>query len=63
MIKRVILFVVGLFIMSLGVGFSIVSTLGTTPVTSVAYSLALITNIDIGITTFLSNFALLLLQY
>ncbi|WP_292820828.1 YitT family protein [Methanobrevibacter sp.] len=62
MIKRVILFVVGLFIMSLGVGFSIVSTLGTTPVTSVAYSLALITNIDIGITTFLSNFALLLLQ-
>ena len=48
--------------MSLGVAFSIVSTLGTTPVTSVAYSLALITNIDIGITTFLSNFALLLLQ-
>ena len=62
MIKRVASFLIGLFIMSLGVGFSIVSTLGTTPVTSVAYSLALITNIDIGITTFLFNFALLLLQ-
>lgn len=48
--------------MSLSVGFSIVSTLGTTPVTSVAYSLALIASIDIGITTFLFNFALLLLQ-
>lgn len=62
MIKRVASFLIGLFIMSLGVGFSIVSTLGTTPVTSVAYSLALIASIDIGITTFLFNFALLLLQ-
>ena len=63
MIKRIILFVVGLFIMSLGVAFSIVSTLGTTPISSISYSLALITNVNIGITTFVFNAALILLQF
>lgn len=63
MIKRICLFVVGLFIMSLGVAFSIVSTLGTTPISSISYSLALITNINIGITTFVFNAALILIQF
>ena len=62
MLKRICLFVVGLFVMSLGVAFSIVSTLGTTPISSISYSLALITNIDIGITTFIFNAALIILQ-
>ena len=63
MIKRICLFVGGLFIMSLGVAFSITSTLGTTPVSSISYALALITNIDIGVTTFLFNAALILIQF
>ena len=63
MIKRICSFVVGLFIMSLGVAFSIVSTLGTTPISSISYSLALITNINIGITTFIFNAALILIQF
>ena len=63
MIKRICSFVIGLFIMSLGVAFSIVSTLGTTPISSISYSLALITNIDIGITTFIFNAALILIQF
>lgn len=62
MIKRVFSFVVGLFIMSLGVAFSIISTLGTTPISSISYSLALITNINIGITTFIFNAALIFIQ-
>lgn len=62
MIKRVCLFVFGLFIMSLGVAFSILSTLGTTPISSISYSLALITNINIGITTFIFNAALIFIQ-
>lgn len=49
--------------MSLGVAFSIVSTLGTTPISSISYSLALITNIDIGITTFVFNAALIVMQF
>ena len=48
--------------MSLGVAFSIVSTLGTTPISSISYSLALITNINIGITTFIFNFSLIFIQ-
>ena len=62
MIKRICLFVAGLFIMSLGVAFSICSTLGTTPISSISYALALITNINIGITTFIFNAALILIQ-
>lgn len=49
--------------MSLGVAFSIVSTLGTTPISSISYSLALICNIDIGITTFVFNAALIVMQF
>ena len=49
--------------MSLGVAFSIISTLGTTPISSISYSLALITNIDIGITTFIFNVSLIFIQF
>lgn len=63
MIRRICLFVGGLFIMSLGVAFSITSTLGTTPISSISYALALITGIDIGITTFLFNAALIVMQF
>lgn len=62
MIKRICLFTVGLFIMSLGVAFSIISMLGTTPISSISYSLTLITNINIGITTFIFNVALIFIQ-
>lgn len=63
MIRRICSFVIGLFIMSLGVAFSIVSMLGTTPISSISYSLALITNINIGITTFIFNATLILIQF
>ena len=63
MIRRICLFVGGLFIMSFGVVFSIVSTLGTTPISSIAYALALITNLSVGTTTFLFNAALILIQF
>lgn len=49
--------------MSVGVAFSITSTLGTTPISSISYALTLITNINIGITTFVFNAALILLQF
>jgi uncharacterized membrane protein YczE len=49
--------------MSFGVAFSIVSTLGTTPISSISYSLVLITGINIGITTFVFNAALIVIQF
>ena len=63
MIRRICQFVIGLFIMSFGVAFSIVSTLGTTPISSISYALVLITDINIGITTFVFNATLILLQF
>lgn len=63
MIGRICSFVGGLFIMSFGVAFSIVSTLGTTPISSIAYALALITNLSVGTTTFIFNAFLVLLQF
>ena len=63
MIKRISAFVIGLFLMATGVAFSIISLLGTTPISSISYSLALITNIDIGITTFIFNASLIVIQF
>lgn len=62
MIKRICLFVFGLFIMAFGVAFSIKSTFGTTPISSISYSLALCANIDIGIATVIFNAALVFIQ-
>ncbi len=61
--RRGCMFVFGLLVMSFGVAFSITSTLGTTPISSISYALALVTGIDIGITTFIFNAALILLQF
>ena len=61
--KRIFKFVFGLFVMSFGVAFSITSTLGTTPISSMAYALALITNLSVGMTTFLFNAGLILVQF
>lgn len=62
MIKRICYFVVGLFIMSFGVAFSIKSTFGTTPISSISYSLALCANMDIGVATFIFNASLIFVQ-
>ena len=62
MIKRIILFVGGLFVMSLGVGLSIKSGLGVTPISSIPYSLTLASGVNIGITTVIFNALLVFLQ-
>ena len=61
-IKRIILFVGGLFVMSLGVGLSIKSGLGVTPISSIPYSLTLASGANIGITTIIFNAILVFLQ-
>ena len=61
-IKRIILFVGGLFVMSLGVGLSIKSGLGVTPISSIPYSLTLASGVNIGITTVIFNVLLVFFQ-
>ena len=61
-VKRIILFVGGLFIMSVGVGLSIKSGLGVTPISSIPYSLTLASSVSIGITTVVFNVLLVFIQ-
>lgn len=53
--KRLTLYVIGLFLLSLGVSFSIQANLGVSPVSSLAYAISLTSGLTIGITTVLAN--------
>lgn len=61
-IKRYLILVVGLCIMSIGVAFSIKAGLGTSPISSVPYVLNLITGLSVGTTTIIANSVIVLLQ-
>ena len=61
--KLIIKYVVGLFIMNIGIAFSIKSNLGSTPVVSVPYAISLITGIDIWICNTLFQCFLVLIEF
>ena len=61
-VRRVFNYVFGMFLITLGVAFSIKSGLGSTPVASIPYALNLILNMDLGITTFMFQIFLVMLQ-
>ncbi|MEK3979096.1 DUF6198 family protein [Psychrobacillus sp. FSL K6-2836] len=60
--KRLVLYVGGLFFLTLGVSLSIQAGLGVSPVSSLAYALVLTTGLSIGITTVLANILFILVQ-
>ncbi|WP_153722810.1 YczE/YyaS/YitT family protein [Sporosarcina cascadiensis] len=60
--KRVTLYVLGLFLLSLGVSFSIQASLGVSPVSSLAYAISLSAGLSIGITTVLANILFIIFQ-
>lgn len=51
--RRIFNYLFGLFLMTLGIGFSIKSNLGSTPVSSIPYTLTVIWGIEIGQATIL----------
>jgi uncharacterized membrane protein YczE len=51
LLKRLVLFTAGIFVMALGVAFSVRSDLGVSPVTSLPFVLANITGATLGTTT------------
>ena len=61
-VKRTIALVIGLFIMSFGVGLSIRADLGTSPVSSIPYVLNIITELSVGTTTIIVNVIIVLSQ-
>lgn len=60
--KRIFNYIFGLFLITLGVAFSIKSGLGSTPVASIPYALNLILKWDLGITTFMFQIFLVFLE-
>lgn len=60
--KRLVLYVGGLFFLTLGVSLSIQAGLGVSPVSSLAYALVLTSGLSIGITTILANILFILVQ-
>ena len=61
-IKRYLFFLTGLFIMSVGVAFSIKADLGTSPISSVPYVLSLVVPVSVGQLTILMHCVFILLQ-
>ncbi len=60
--SRIFKYIIGLFIMTLGIGFAIESDLGAAPVSAFPYTLQVIANLDIGTGTILFQCVLVLLQ-
>ena len=61
-IKRFIVYFLGLFIMTIGIGMSVKSNLGVSPVSTIPYTITLIYGIEMGRATILFHIMLVLLQ-
>ncbi|TJY41763.1 hypothetical protein E5161_11190 [Cohnella pontilimi] len=61
-VKRFVIYLLGLFFLSLGISFSIQAGLGVSPVSSLAYALTLTTGISVGMTTVAANIFYFLIQ-
>lgn len=59
---RIIIYLVGVFLMSLGVSLSIYADLGVSPVSSLAYAISLVTGFTVGSITILTHFIYIGLQ-
>lgn len=53
---RILIYVIGVFLMSLGVSLSIYADLGVSPVSALAYAISLSTGFTVGIITIATNF-------
>lgn len=60
---RYFCFITGLFFLSLGIDFIVVSALGTTPISSINYVLSLNTPMTLGVATFVFNMLVILVQF
>ena len=62
-IKRVFSYVFGLYLITLGVAFSIKSGLGSAPVSSIPYAMDLIWLVNIGVATFILHAILVVIEW
>lgn len=62
MARRLAIYIFGLFLMTIGIGFSIKANLGVSPVSSIPYTVTLITGLEMGKATILFHIFLILIQ-
>lgn len=60
---RLVVYLIGLFIMTLGISMSVKSNLGVSPVSSIPYTITCITGLEIGKATILFHIVLVALQF
>ena len=59
---RILLCAAGLYIMAFGVSLSVAANLGTSPISCLPYVLSVVTQLSMGLMTFLMNIVLIILQ-
>ena len=62
LVLRIAVLVIGLWIMALGVAFSIDADLGTSPISSVPYTISLFTPLSVGVVTIMMHAVFIALQ-
>ncbi len=62
-VSRIILYLVGLFIITIGINLSIISALGVSPVSAFTYPLSQATGLSLGLVTVLTYSVLVLFQW
>lgn len=60
---RLVIYLIGLFIMTLGISMSVKSNLGVSPVSSIPYTITCITGLEMGKATILFHIILVALQF
>jgi uncharacterized membrane protein YczE len=61
--KRIFLYILGFFVMAIGINISKNAGLGISPVSSVPYSMELVWGIEMGIGTYIANIGIMLVQF
>jgi len=61
--KQVLIYIIGLFLLAIGITFSVNANLGVSPVASLGYTFALISPMSLGVATFVSNIVFIMIQF
>lgn len=62
LLKRISLYLVGLFMLSTGVSLSIYANLGVSPVSSLSYAFSLVSGLSVGATTIFAHILFIIIQ-
>lgn len=63
LLKRYLVFILGIYFLALGVVLFVISSLGTTPISSINYILSLHFPLTLGMATFIFNMTLILIEF